>query len=312
MKIAIVGAGVCGLYLGWRLSQKGEKVVIFEKKERIGKECCSGLFSERILDFIPESKKLIKNRIQFFFLHLSQKDIKIKFSREMLVINHDELDRLLADLSKKTGAKILLNYQVTSKNFPKIENYFEKIIGCDGVNSFLRERLKEKKPEFRLGIQGFVKEKDFSNFVEIWPTEKGFIWKIPRGEKKEYGIIEKPKKANFLFQRFLKERKITISEIRSALIPQGLILPRNSRITLCGDAMGLTKPWSGGGVIWGLMACELLLKNFPDFLKYKKEVERFFLPKIFVSKNLVKIAYFLFKFPWIFPKNWQIESDFLL
>jgi len=312
MKIAIVGAGVCGLYLGWRLSQKGEKVVIFEKKERIGKECCSGLFSERILDFIPESKKLIKNRIQFFFLHLSQKDIKIKFSREMLVINHDELDRLLADLSKKAGAKILLNYQVTSKNFPKIENYFEKIIGCDGVNSFLRERLKEKKPEFRLGIQGFVKEKDFSNFVEIWPTEKGFIWKIPRGEKKEYGIIEKPKKANFLFQRFLKERKITISEIRSALIPQGLILPRNSRITLCGDAMGLTKPWSGGGVIWGLMACELLLKNFPDFLKYKKEVERFFLPKIFVSKNLVKIAYFLFKFPWIFPKNWQIESDFLL
>ncbi len=312
MRIAIVGAGVCGLYLGWKLSQKGEQVVIFEKKERIGKECCSGLFSERILDFIPESKKLIKNKIQFFFLHLSQKDIKIKFSREMLVINHNELDRLLADLSRKAGAKILLNYQVTSKNFPKIENYFEKIIGCDGVNSFLRERLKERKPEFRLGIQGFVKEKDFSNFVEIWPTEKGFIWKIPRGEKKEYGIIEKPKKANFLFQRFLKERKITISEIKSALIPQGLILPRNSRITLCGDAMGLTKPWSGGGVIWGLIACELLLKNFPDFLKYKKEVERFFLPKIFVSKNLVKIAYFLFKFPWIFPKNWQIESDFLL
>jgi len=47
MKVAIVGGGTSGLYLAWKLSQKGEEVVVFEKKKKIGKEVCSGLFSER-------------------------------------------------------------------------------------------------------------------------------------------------------------------------------------------------------------------------------------------------------------------------
>jgi hypothetical protein len=47
------------------LAKKGFNVTIFEKKDKIGKEACSGLFSERIINFIPESEKLIKkyNRV---------------------------------------------------------------------------------------------------------------------------------------------------------------------------------------------------------------------------------------------------------
>ena len=60
MKVAIIGAGICGLYLALKLSESGSEVTVFEKKEKIGKEVCSGLVSERILDFIPESQKLIQ------------------------------------------------------------------------------------------------------------------------------------------------------------------------------------------------------------------------------------------------------------
>jgi len=38
MKVAIVGAGICGLYLAWKLSEKGYSVTVFEKKEKIGKK----------------------------------------------------------------------------------------------------------------------------------------------------------------------------------------------------------------------------------------------------------------------------------
>ncbi|MCX6737886.1 MAG: NAD(P)-binding protein [Candidatus Parcubacteria bacterium] len=37
-----------GLYLAWRLRQKGYEVVVFEKKDRVGGKPCTALISERI------------------------------------------------------------------------------------------------------------------------------------------------------------------------------------------------------------------------------------------------------------------------
>ena len=69
MKTAIVGGGIIGLYLAWKLSEKGHDITVFEKKGGVGKEACSGLFSERILEFIPKSKELVQNQIESVFLN---------------------------------------------------------------------------------------------------------------------------------------------------------------------------------------------------------------------------------------------------
>ena len=308
MKIAIIGAGITGLYLAWKLAERGEEVTVFEKKEKIGKEACSGLFSERILEFIPESQKLIQNRIDFCLIHFPQKTLKIEFSRKFLVMSHFELDNLVANLAEKAGAKIIFN-----KNIDNLSEEFERIIGCDGATSFVRKNLGLKDPKFYLGIQGFIFNSFKENFVETWPVEDGFIWKIPRDEEVEFGIISSPQKAKLFFENFLQKNNLRLFSLRSAMVPQGLILPKNQKITLCGDASGLTKPWSGGGVVWSLIAANILLKNFPDFLKYKKEVKKFFSPKIILGKLAKNLIYFFgFKFPLILPKNSKIESDFLL
>lgn len=313
MKIAIIGAGINGLYLAQKLAKNGYEVTVFEKNGKIGKETCSGLFSEKILDFIPESEILIENKINFCLIHFPKKTLKINFKKNFFIMNHYKLDNLMAKFAKDAGVKIILNYNLKKDWFLNLSNDFDKIIGCDGSNSIVREILKLPKPNFRLGILGFIDEKNYSNFVETWPTKNGFIWKIPRGEKIEYGIIEKPKIAKLLFDKFLKEKKLFIKRIKSAIISQGLIIPRNQKITLCGDAAGLTKPWSGGGVIWGLIAADFLLKNFPDFIQYKNMLKKFFLPKILFSKIAAKIIYFSgFNFPWILPKKVKIEGDFLI
>ncbi|MEK9135438.1 MAG: FAD-dependent oxidoreductase [Patescibacteria group bacterium] len=306
MPVAIIGAGIAGLYLAWKLSEKGEVVTVFEKREKIGKEVCSGLFSDRILKFIPQSKSLIQNQIDYTLIHFPKKTLKIKFSRPFFVMNHAELDNLTAELAKAAGAKIVLNRNALMSDMSDI------IIGCDGAISETRKSLGLKDPEFYLGIQGTEKKQNLSNYVETWPTKNGFIWKIPRGSVTEWGIMEKPEIAKNIFNNFLNKNNLKIEDIKSALIPQGLIIPKNPTITLCGDAAGLTKPWSGGGVIWGLTAASLLLKKFPNFIRYQKEVKSLFLPKIILSKLAKKLIYFLgFNLPWLLPENYKIESDFL-
>ena len=308
MRVAIIGGGISGLYLAWKLSEKKHDVTVFERKKEISNNACSGLFSERIFHFIPQSQKLIENKIDHVFLHFPKKTIRVNFSKNFLVINHSELDRLVADLAYKTGAKIILN-----SNISLIPKDYDRVIGCDGANSFVRKSLALSDPEYRLGILGFLDRPCSESYVETWPCRNGFIWKIPRGKETEYGILAKPKEARLILDEFLNKNKIVLKRIESKIVPQGLIIPSNPLITLCGDAAGLTKLWSGGGVIWGLSAAEILLKTFPDFLEYRKAMRRFFIPKIILSKTAVKSVYFLgFKMPWLLLKKIRMESDFLI
>ncbi|MBU4274719.1 FAD-dependent monooxygenase [Patescibacteria group bacterium] len=307
MKVAIIGAGTCGLYLGRKLAQKGEDVTIFEKNSTTGNKICSGLFSERILDFIPESRQLIENEISSVIIHFPKKETKVNFSKKFLVINHSKLDNLLAGLAYAAGAKIILN-----QNISKLPEGFDKIIGCDGAYSFVRKELHLPDPLLRLGIQGFVRDNSNNNFVEAWPCKNGFLWKISRRGQTEYGIIADINRAYKTFNKFLEENKIHLKDIKAKAVPQGLIIPRNEKITLCGDAAGLTKPWSGGGVIWGLTAADILLKYYPDFKTYSKKARRFFSLKVFTSKIFIKAVYFSgFHLPFFLPKNNKVESDFL-
>ncbi len=313
MKVAIVGGGINGLYLAWRLSEKGYQVTVFEKKEKIGKEVCSGLFSEKILEFIPQSKDLIKNEINSVLIHFPKKEVKVDFSKRFLLISHFDLDNLAADLARKSGAKIILGKNINRQEFIGLKKSFDRVIGCDGALSEVREALGLKKPQFRLGIQGFVTENGFGDSVEAWPVKDGFIWKILHGNMSEYGIISSFSDAKKSFDHFCREKNLKLQNIKSAPIPQGLVLPKNEKITLCGDAAGLTKPWSGGGVVWGLLAADILLKNFPDFIKYMKAVENFFSLKIIFSKTATGLVYFLgFKVPRFLPKEYKIEGDFLI
>jgi digeranylgeranylglycerophospholipid reductase len=296
MKVAIVGAGITGLYLAWKLAEKGEDVTVFEKRDKIGKEACSGLFSERILDFIPESRRLIQNEINHVLIHFPKKTIRVEFRKKFFVMSHAELDRLTADLAGGSGAVIKLNDPALAGS-----DLADFVIGCDGALSDTRKSLGLKDPKFRLGMLRLADEEDSSNKVDVWPIHEGFSWRIPRGLNTEYGMITP-----------LGQNK-GVEYDRFALIPQGLVIPKNEKITLCGDAAGLTKPWSGGGVVWGLTAANVLLKNYPDFIKYQRETKRMFLPQIAFSKIAMSAVYFLgFKLPWLLPNKMKIDGDFII
>ncbi len=312
MKVAVLGGGICGLYLAQKLAKAGHKVEVFEQKTFIGKQCCSGLFSERLFDFLPESRELVENRINRCLIHFPKKTLSLAFRKKFYVIEHAKLDQMAARLAQKNTATITLGKKIDQTALENLMTRFDKVIGCDGALSVARKHLGLKESGYSLGIQVFSEKSNKSDLVETWPTENGFIWKIPRGESQEYGIMENPERARKIFDEFLEKNNLPATDLRSALIPTNFSLPSNERITLCGDASGLTKPWSGGGVVWGLKSADILLKNFPNFLQYKMEAERFFNLEISAASAAKKTLYWLgYNAPYVLPTNYSIDGDYL-
>jgi len=312
MKVAIIGGGVCGLYLAKNLAQKENSVTVFERKKTIGKTCCSGLFSERLFSHITEAKPLSTNKIRRAIINFPKRRIELRFAQPFYIIEHAQLDLLVAGLATNAGANILVNEIIDTGKLAQITKNFDRTVGCDGALSVTRKFLGLPDPKFMLGIQAFEAKRDQSDFVETWATPNGFFWRIPRGHDVEWGIMETPSAARPFFDRFMAENGVKTGPLVSAIIPQGLILPQNERITLCGDACGLTKPWSGGGVVWNLRQANILLKNFPNFLQYRREAGGIFGFRILIG-NIAKTGAYAagFKFPGLIPKKLNLDGDFL-
>lgn len=312
MKVAIVGGGICGLYLGWKLAERKEKVVLFEKEEKVGEKACSSLFSERIFNFLPFAQNFIENEIDYCLLHFQKKDVFLRFSEKFFAFDRFLLQNQLLKIAKDAEAEIVLGKRVDESFLEKILKDFDRVIGADGADSTVRKFLKLKKPNFLLGIQGFVKKRDFSNLAEVWPTQNGFFWKIPRGEKVEYGIVEVGERSKRIFQELKEKENLKFETIKSAPLAQGLVLPFDPKVTLCGEASALTKPWSYGGVIWGLTQANFLLESFPDFISFSKKTKRFFSYKVCASKLLKKLVFSIApKAEFLLPSLIKIDGDFL-
>lgn len=311
MKIAIIGAGAVGCYAALRLIEEFNlKPVIFDKKDK--PKPCSGLFSKRILDFLPLPSSLIENEIEEVEINFPKKKITLKFNPEIFAVNRKLFDEYLLKAAKTKASFVREKVKkVDTKGnvyFDKRKRKFDIIIACDGALSTVRKSLSLPDPEFFLGLQFFVKKKTKSKKAITFATENGFFWKIPRKNEIEYGIMEKPEKAREKLFEFSKKIGVRPRKIQGALIPLGPVISPYENIFLCGDAAGLCKPWSGGGIIWSFTAVEIMIKHFPDILKASEEIKRTFERKIKLYKTLSK---FVRKAYFLLPSKMKIDADWI-
>jgi len=294
--LIIVGAGPVGSHLAQKMAEKGKKVLIIERSKKVGKPlACSGHVSSDIWDFVPEGSKerLEQNQIRGARFH-TESGAEFPFYKNetvSYVIDRVDLDRLKAEEAEKAGAEIHLgeNVEVVEENAGSVtvktdkEEYEAKMVaGCDGASSKVRDEVDLPEPDhFYQGILCFSDEKDSQDFVDVFlEVPEFFGWRIPRGDSVEYGAAvprgEEPMKwLNKITDRYIDREDQ--DDICAGAIP---IKPAETvtseRAFLVGDAAGQTKPFTGGGILYGMRcaeaAAEVIDTDKPETLnEYEKE-----------------------------------------
>jgi flavin-dependent dehydrogenase len=160
--------------------------------------------------------------------------------------------------------------------------YSSKIlIGADGPNSTIRKQMKIKQKKSIIGVQSRVRGKFNSDSVELWFGSKVcpnfFAWVVPENENvARIGLATNGNLMRF-YNNFLKKR---IGYVKKpdvvGRIPYGLLnITSDNRIMLVGDAASQVKPFSGGGIIYGLIAAEICAEACKKALENDKFDKKF-------------------------------------
>ncbi|MFC6787385.1 geranylgeranyl reductase family protein [Halobaculum halobium] len=277
----VVGVGPAGARFARRAAEARYDVLALEKGTVGEPLACSGHVSTDVWEYVPDEAKerLHQNRVYGADFHVGGPDSPSRrfYKREEIsnVIDRVELDRTLAESAREAGADVREGHTVTSveerAGYVEVtasvggdEVTFEArmVAGADGPVSRVRRQLDLPEPDETLhGVLAFSDETDHGDYVDVHLTApRFFAWRIPRGDAGvEYGLAAPPgHEVNELFDRLTTEYNVETDRFCSGAIPIGP--PERTVATrgfLLGDAAAQTKPFTGGGILYGMRAADV-------------------------------------------------------
>ena len=287
----VVGCGPAGSRFARRTAEQGYDVLAFEQGEVGEPLACSGHVSTDVWEYTPEGARdrLRQNVVYGARFHLDdphdtvterdsgQASAGYPFYKDegiSNVIDRVGLDRELADAARDAGADLRENHTVLDvsegpdavavevRGPDGVETHEARMVaGCDGPQSRVRDDVDLPDPgELLHGVLGFTDEDDGEDFVDVHlSVPEFFAWRIPRGEAGvEYGLAVPPGgDVRQRFDEFTAGYGVETDRRCSGLIPIG---PPDSvtsdRAFLIGDAAAQTKPFTGGGILYGMTAAD--------------------------------------------------------
>ncbi|MBS3052249.1 MAG: NAD(P)/FAD-dependent oxidoreductase [Candidatus Aenigmarchaeota archaeon] len=272
----VVGAGPSGSKTAELLAASGKDVLLLEEHQNIGNPVqCTGIDSHRILTLSEAPKSIVMNKVRKArFYSQDENYLELESKKAVYVIDRHKLDEEIAKRAKKAGAEILTSTKFL--NFNRKTSYLEiktnkgvfkskLLVGADGPNSTVAKTANIKLPrEYVIGYQETIKHDFSDNIVELWfgskITPDFFAWVVP--ENKQWARVGLAAKKNVVhyFKKFVEMRfdqKFEKKDILGGVIRYGLIKDSMAdNILLVGDAASQVKPYSGGGIIYGLIGAK--------------------------------------------------------
>lgn len=268
--VVVAGAGPSGSAAARACAEAGLKTLCIEEHATIGYPVqCAGLLSIAAFSGCRVSTRSILNTISGArFVPSTGEPLVIDAGKpKAYVVDRGILDSEMAGAAAEAGADFRLKTSVVSLKGNraiargprgKEEIEFSLLIAADGVRSSIARMLGLGRAEFFLGgLQAEVRCPTDPRFVEIHPhaSPEFFGWVIPCGDgRARVGLCGEGDLRHRLAD-LLRPFDRSILNLVSGAIPFG-VLSRTygSRALIVGDAAGMVKPTSGGGIYTGVRA----------------------------------------------------------
>lgn len=293
--IAIVGGGPGGLHAAHRLASAGLDVILFEEHAQPGDPVhCTGVLASEAFDEFEVPRGSFLNTlttVRFF----SPSGTTIEYSTpqvEAIVIDRRVFDRSLCDRAAAAGARVEIGARVTQISVDEagITVTTDRgatraracILAC-GANYALQKQLGLGLPSAHLqsaqlevpALEPGDVEVHFGNDV----APRGFAWAVPvhRGVHTFARIgLMCQRDAREHFDRFLAHvgprwKTGTKACLNGGIEPRFKMLPLGplqktyaDRVLAIGDAAGLVKATTGGGIYYSLLSGRLAAETLLD------------------------------------------------
>jgi geranylgeranyl reductase family protein len=283
--VVIVGGGPAGLYAAGQLADAGLDVVVLEEHEAWGQPVhCTGLVAAEAFVRFALPPNVILNEVQTAqFFSPSNQTVALSSAKvEAVVVDRNLFDGAVAERAEASGARLVHGERVRRIEVEQHRIHVLTgtgnvvhgrccVLACGANYRFHRELGLGLPSVFLQSAQVEVPAKTIGDVELHFGTHvapKGFGWAVPviRGGRTfaRIGLMCDRMVALF-FQSFLERiaPRWGLSGVEE-LVPRRKMLPLapigktfSNRVLAIGDAAGLVKPTTGGGIYYSLVSAAL-------------------------------------------------------
>jgi geranylgeranyl reductase family protein len=293
--VVVIGAGPAGSLTARLLAERGHRVIVLEEHDSVGVPVhCTGLVgSEAFTEFDLPRSLILAHSDGARFWGAAGESVPVRSERvNAVVIDRQGLDRVLADRAVAAGAEYRFGVRaehvavashgvriLTRADEPPVEGR-ACVLACGASYRFHRA-LGLGLPD--LFLQSAQVEAAFPEMPEIEVrfgrdvAPSGFAWMVPLRKddvpRARIGLMSEDRSA----ERFRKFSDVlahragidpaTIPSPRLKMLPLGPVKRSYAdRVLAVGDAAGLVKPTTGGGIYYGLLSGAMAADTLDDAL----------------------------------------------
>ncbi len=260
--VEVVGAGIVGSYVSWKLGERGWSVVLRDHSKKPWRNVCTGLVSANAIKAFPFLEEYVKNVIHGARIHAGDVELFIERRSVAYVLDRIALGKELLERAEASGVHVLLG-----ERGPAGDGMV--LVGADGVLSQVRRNLGLGTPRYVMGVQVTVKG-TFDDYVDVYflPGCDFFGWVVPEDhERARVGVASSGDPRPFLKKILRILGRKSTRHLAGRPIPVDHPLRRvvYGTTTLVGDSVPHTKATTGGGIYYGLLAARALADAIHKF-----------------------------------------------